>query len=556
MAIAMMEMKVGKLKLPLISKLYSWFLALSFALLSGEAKAQTSMAMTKLGQLAYPNWELNDVWGYADTLGNEYALVGARNGFDVVDVTVPANPSSKIFIGGAFSVWRDIKTWSHYAYVVHDFQFSWSTSPNEGVTIVDLDSLQSPHYKRFRPQFNIAGGQVDSLQRAHNIYIDENGVLYVFGSNLFVGGALMFDVATDPWNPIYLGIFDTYYLHDGYVHDNMLYGAAVNNGLLCVIDVTLKSSPQLLATATTPNGTTHNTWLSDDSKTVFTTDEVPGGYIAAYDISNLANVTEIDKLRTLEGTNVIPHNVHVLNDFLVTSYYTRGCQIVDAIYPDLLVEVGFYDTAPNFTGQGFNGAWGAYPFLPSGNILVTDIEEGLFILTAEYAPAARIYGLVVDSVTGNPIAGANVSLSIRQWAEVSNIDGSIKVGTANAGNDAFLATRLGYYPRVVNVNFNTGNYDTVRIAMVPVTFGVDENLQTPVSVFPNPSSSFFNVSFPEMLIGKEVSIGIYNTQGQLISLNILTATQKLTVDHNLRPGLYFLETTYQGLTTRTKLLVE
>jgi choice-of-anchor B domain-containing protein len=548
--------KVENPKSHLNFRTYLSVVCLALILSTGNIIGQTSLAMGKYGQLAYPNWELNDVWGYADTIGNEYALVGVRDGFNVVDVTVPSNPISKIYINGAFSIWRDIKTWSHYAYVVHDFQFSWSTTPSEGITIVDLDSLQTPHYKRYRPQFSVGAGQVDSLQRAHNIYIDENGVLYVFGSNLFIGGALMFDVATDPWNPIYLGMFNTYYLHDGYVRDNKLYGAAVNDGFMCVVDVSLKSSPQLLATKATPNGTTHNTWLSDNSQTVFTTDEVPGGYIAAYDVSNLANVTELDRIRTLDGTNVIPHNVHVFNDFLVSSYYTRGCQIVDAIYPDLLVEVGFYDTSPNFAGQGFNGGWGAYPYLPSGNILVTDIQEGLFILYATYAPAARIYGLVVDSVTGNPLQGANVSLTNRNWSAISKLNGGVKVGSAFAGNDAFLATRSGYYPRVKNVNFNTGNYDTVRIAMVPVTFGVEENLLREVRVFPNPSSTFFKVSFPDALVGSEVGIGIYNMQGQLISLDSFTATQEITVEHNLGRGMYLLETSCQGIAIRTKLSIE
>lgn len=546
---------LGMYKSPSTSNQKLLACVISLVLSAGNSYAQDSLAVQKLGHLPYPNWELNDVWGYADTLGNEYALVGVRDGFNVVDVTNPQALNPKIYIYGAFSLWRDLKTWSHYAYVVHDYQFSWSTSPNEGVTIVDLDSLQNPYFKRFRPQFTI-NGSVDSLQRAHNIYIDENGVLYVFGHNLYTGGVLMFDVATDPWNPMYLGKYENFYLHDGYVRDNILYGAAVNNGLLCVVDVSFKASPLLLGTKATPNGTSHNTWLSDDGNTVFTTDEVPGGYIAAYDVRNPNNITELDKIRALSGTNVIPHNVHVYNDFLVTSYYTRGCHIVDAKYPDLLVEVGYYDTSPTFSGQGYNGAWGAYPYLPSGNILITDIQEGLFVLSAEYNPAARYYGIVVDSLTGKAISGANVSLAIRNFNQISSVDGVFKAGTISPGPDVFFATSFGYFPQVANVNFVAGSYDTVRIAMLPIDFGIDENSFSGADLYPNPSHNHFSLNFDQAHLGDEVDVAIYDTQGGLLRLDVLSANTEVAVEHNLPSGMYIVEVTLAGTVQRIKLLVE
>ena len=59
-------------------------------------------------------------------------------------------------------------------------------------------------------------------------------------------------------------------------------------------------------------------------------------------------MTELDRIQSLPGTTVIPHNAHVYGQWVVTSYYTSGVQIVDAKYPELLVEVGYYDTSPNY----------------------------------------------------------------------------------------------------------------------------------------------------------------------------------------------------------------
>jgi hypothetical protein len=35
---------------------------------------------------------LNDVWGYEDEMGNEYAIVGTSKGTSIVDISNPSNP--------------------------------------------------------------------------------------------------------------------------------------------------------------------------------------------------------------------------------------------------------------------------------------------------------------------------------------------------------------------------------------------------------------------------------------------------------------------------------
>jgi len=288
--------------------------------------AQDKLNVEKLGQLQY-SIGLNDIWGYVDSLGNEYALVGLEDGLSVVDVTNPTNPIEKITVQGPLTTWRDVKTWSHYAYYVHDKISSSSTLPEQGISIIDLDSLDTPIYKHINLLVDL-DTIVDTLKSAHNIYIDENGVCYLFGSNIAKGGALMFDVATDPWNPKYLGIFNDFYLHDGMVRGDTLWGAAIYYGSFLAVDVRVKSFPQVLGSAFTPSVFTHNCWISDNGKTLFTTDERTNAYVTSYDVSDITKIQEYGRIQRLPGTNVIPHNVHVKGDFLITSYYTTGVQIV------------------------------------------------------------------------------------------------------------------------------------------------------------------------------------------------------------------------------------
>src|SRR5690606_10274877 len=141
-------------------------------------------------------------------------------------------------------------------------------------------------------------------------------------------------------------------------------------------------------------------WPSDNGQFVYTTDEVSGAFIGAYDITNPSNIIEVDRVQSSPGANVIPHNTHVKDNFLVTSYYSDGIVVHDATYSYNLVEVANFDTYPTQT-TGYDGCWGAYPYLPSGNVLATDRETGLFVLGINYTQAAYLEGTVTDAITSN-----------------------------------------------------------------------------------------------------------------------------------------------------------
>ena len=339
-------------------------------LISLIAYTQESLNMDLVGNLPYPQGT-NDIWGYADG-GNEYALVGTVTGFSVVDVSNPSEPTELFFINGSSSTWRDVKTWGKYAYV--------TTEAADGLLIVDLNDLTGQTYVYTEEFFTTS----------HNIYIDENGYAYIFGADTGNGGAVILDLTNDPMNPTLAGVFDDYYLHDGMVRGDTLWGSAIYAGVFSIIDVSDKSNPSIMSSYPTSCQFTHNAWISDDNNYLFTTDETAGCYVGSYDVSDIYDIQEIDLVQEWTGDgatgnqeNVIPHNTHVFGDYLVTSYYTSGVTVIDASNPFNLIEVAYYDTSP-MSGGSFDGCWGAYPYLPSGLILATDQQEGLFILHTPY----------------------------------------------------------------------------------------------------------------------------------------------------------------------------
>ena len=515
--------------------------------------AQNKLNVQLVSNLSYTQSAI-DIWGYADSIGNEYALVTLDSGFSVVDITNPSVPFEEFQIPAIKTTWRDVKTWDHYAYVTHDLVSSTVPNKPEGLLIVDLDSLVNPHYEKVKLAVPVHGG-FDTLLTSHNLYIDENGICYIFGSNVSNGGALMFDVAADPWNPPFVGMFDDHYLHDGMARNDTLWGAAVYYGRFLAIDVTSKMSPVIMGQRQTPNTFTHNCWISDDGKTLYTTDEQPGAFIGSYDVSNLLNITENDRIQRLPGTNVVPHNVHVYGDFLVTSYYTTGVHIVDAADPENMVEVGFYDTYHQNDAPTFHGNWGAYPYLPSGYIIASDRSNGLFVLLADYKRGSRIHGLVSDSLTGNPLINAIIADHTMNDSVYSALDGTFQYGREPEGWDTLWVHRLGYQSQKIAINFQAGQDQYFEIKLLPLGFSVDETLVNQLDIYPNPTASDFRIQWPESFRGKIAEIEIHDLSGKLV-VNQSGAANSALWKVPGKSGMYILTARIDGTTFIQKLIVE
>ncbi|HEX5001221.1 MAG TPA: choice-of-anchor B family protein [Bacteroidia bacterium] len=433
------------------------FYTLALLLLTASLLHAQNFNMTFRSNKTYTG-DLANIGHYVDALGNEYALVGYEYGLSIVDVTDPANPIEKFVVTGPTSIWREVKTWSTYAYVTTE-------GGNTGLQIVDLSDLPNSVNSKY---WNGTGAINGQLQTIHALHIDA-GYVYLFGSNLFAGAAVIADLA-DPWNPVYVGHTTGTYIHDGYVRNDTLWAGHIYQGYFGVWDVTNKANPVLLAQQSTPNTFTHNTWLNDAGTVLMTTDETTGSFLTSYDITDLANIRELDRFQTTPGSGSIVHNTHVLNDYAITSWYKDGVSIVDISHPDNLIEVAHYDTYPQGSGDGFYGCWGVDPFLPSGNIIASDINNGLYVLTPVYQRACYLEGIVTDSVSAFPLNNATVVVTGPSLTEVTNLLGVYKTGTVNAGTYSVTVSRPGYQTKTINnVVLVNGQLTQLDVQLVSLT---------------------------------------------------------------------------------------
>ena len=231
-----------------------------------------------------------NIWGYA-AKGREYAIAGTFNGAAIVDVTNPDAPQLIKNIPAVQSRWREIKTYKNYAYITTE-------GAGQGLQIVNLATL--PDTNIAVKNYKGADSSLITINKIHSLHIDTaKGFVYLYGGNsrvrigndtVSVDGAVVLNIKDDPWNPKFVGVFNGEYIHDGIVQNDTLYGAQIYGGYFSVIDFKDKKNPKVLATQQTPTKFTHNTWLSNDSRTLFTTDENAGSYLGAYDITDLKNI--------------------------------------------------------------------------------------------------------------------------------------------------------------------------------------------------------------------------------------------------------------------------
>ena len=322
--------------------------------------------------------EGNDCWGYVSPSGREYALMGVRNAMVVVEITDPVNPIIVGQVSHSDCLWGDIKVYRDHAYVVNEC--------GGGLDVVDLSDVDNGNVTLV--QRLTANG----LQTSHDVAIDTaSGFLYLAIPNINSGRVVAYDLA-DPANPVLAGMMTSGNggdrLHDAQVVSyasgpnagkQICFGAGEGRGL-DIYDVTDKSNMFRISRTPYPNlSYSHQCWLSEDRQYLYLNDETDGiNETVIFDVSDLAAPVLVNTYSS--GVAATDHNQYVHDGFIFEAEYQAGLRIFCADDPVNPVQVGWFDTFPENDSAGFGGAWSTYPFFPSGTVIVSDRNRGLFVL--------------------------------------------------------------------------------------------------------------------------------------------------------------------------------
>lgn len=340
----------------------------------------------------------NDVWGYVSPSGREYALMGLSNGTGFVEVTNPGASSIVKFFAGSSSLWRNVKTYKTYAYAVSE--------GGGGIQVFDLAQIDNGIVTQL-PSITTGG----SLATHTMIINNQTGYLYRMGGS--TNGVRVYNLEPNPAAPVFVASWNPKYTHDGVVYNyktgpyagkEIFFACGGTNGGqtatgMDILDVTNKSNIVTLGRFTYPNAFfCHQVWMSEDLQYAYINDELDEDNLGVYNRGIIANISNL-AAPTFAGTYstgkvAIDHNEYVKGNSLFCSNYTTGLRIFDISNRTALTQTAFFDTYPDDDSSSratFNGLWSNYPFLPSGTILGSDIERGLFVWKLGVEPVTVNY---------------------------------------------------------------------------------------------------------------------------------------------------------------------
>lgn len=376
----------------------------------GGSLAFTSKNVTLMSQLTLPQIgggaKGSSLYGWTDPLtGHEYAIMGRSNGTAFVDVTNPTNPiyvaNLPKFSGSADTDWREPKVYGNYVYVGVD-------GTNHPIQVMNLAKLRN--YAGTTMQLSADSnfrGNGNTLTKAHTLAINPaSGYLYAARTDKYSGGIMAIDVR-NPAAPVEVGGFTG----DGITHETQVviyngpdvahrgkeiaFNSNAKSGApqdtFSIVDVTNKPSMTRLSSQFYPNARyIHQGWLTEDQRYFFQNDEFDEPGVTSRTRTHLWDVSNLDA-PVYRGffdntTTSVDHNLYVKDGYVYQTNYTTGLRVLKigdlaSTNPqDWLKEVAWFDTYPLNDNPTFNGAWNNYPFFQSGNVIVSDIDGGLFVL--------------------------------------------------------------------------------------------------------------------------------------------------------------------------------
>ena len=359
----------------------------------------------------------NDCWGWTDsTTGREYAIMGVNNGTSFIDITDSTSPIylGKLPTATVDSSWRDMKVYNDHVYIV-------SEAGDHGLQVFNLANLRGLDSE----QVFSADYTDKSFGKAHNIAINEDsGYAYIAGAR--TKGIYAFNLSNPLAPKLELEGSQFGYSHDAQIvnykgPDQDHFGKEIyigsNENKVDIVDVTDKSEPKLISTFLYDHQYTHQAWLTDDHKYALLgdeLDEVDSNYELKADAKTRTVIIDLSDLEKPSlhhdyeaETKAIDHNGYVKGTEFFLASYTAGLRVLDILNIDQksISETGFFNTfidhndsgLPNSTtvksqdpdgdhsgkkgnSSAFNGAWSVYPFFKSENIIISDINSGLYIV--------------------------------------------------------------------------------------------------------------------------------------------------------------------------------
>ena len=396
----------------------------------------------------------NEVWGVSKQ-GREYAIIGSTAGTHIFDVTSTGNISEVAFVAGKVQgpeiIHRDYHDYQNYLYAVSD------EGPSS-LQIIDISTLPD--------SVSLVYDSSDLFERSHNIFIDSvTAKLYTTNGSIYT--------LDDPLDPKFLYNTSLLNCHDMYVQNDTAYINGGNSGFIIVdfSQTTIENQEHEVigSLPTYPDqGYNHSGWLTADGKYYAMADETWGMRMKMLDLSDFSNIEVIALFGSDIDENSIPHNQIISGNYLYTAYYHDGLYVHDISNPSNPILVGYYDTFLPDHHDSYMGAWGVYPFLPSGKILLSDMQTGLYVFDINYDNQLNTFEFddTIFSIFPNPcseVLKIQTSTAMNANFELIDYSGKVILSERFSSNETLVKTSNLSKGIYLLKFYNKNKYSTYKI---------------------------------------------------------------------------------------------
>lgn len=386
------------------------------------------------------NARFNEVWGF-ERSGEEYAIIGSTEGMHLFHIQSDKTLNL---------IWEERMTTTNAATIVHrdfhDFGDYLYAGCAEALNLYRYDLSYLPD--------SIHNDTLYPLHGIHNLFIDEaESVIYI--DNDYFGTASKYEITPSGDINSFEILNLPYYAHDFYARNDTLFANCGSEGML-IIDYNAPSPVYSQLQFYPDKGYNHSGWLSDDGLVYALADETVGTRIKLCDVSDFSDIQILSLIDIPDYEDLVVHNLIMKDTLLFVSYYEAGLQVFDISDPTLPQRIAYFDTY-SLPNQGdYSGAWGVYPFLTDNNVLVSDMQSGLFLL--------EVNSDVLSSSSPHVISGVSVVNTLIEnnellYIEKENITTSVSARLYGLNGAMVQSAVLDFGENSISLaELNTGTY--------------------------------------------------------------------------------------------------
>lgn len=173
-----------------------------------------------------------------------------------------------------------------------------------------------------------------------------------------------------------------------------------------------------------------------------------------------------------------------------------------------------------------------------GNIVVSDMQLGMFTLKPDYTRACYLEGIITDASNTLPVPNVTVKFLANNQTKSGRLNGVYKTGIVTQGTHDVLFSAPGYQDKVVTVNLVRAQVVTQNVQLSPIGFGLENQHKQAVSIYPSIVKNELCIEQDKL---NSLHLKLIDLNGKLILEKSISSNKEKVDVSNVMSGTYIVQ---------------